>query len=100
MAAGAAAQIEDGFAAAIRPDAAAVFLLVEEVTGFLAVWNGDEHARVVLADFKLIGDGAVNAGLELRQTFFFADGKIVALVDALWLEEIDENVYDNLLPRL
>jgi len=54
----------------------------------------------VFADFKLIGDGAVNAGLDLRQALFFTDGKIVALVDALWLEEIDENVYDILLPRL
>ena len=99
-AAGTAAEVQNGLVFAIRANTAAVFLLVEEVTGFLAVWNGDEHARVVFADFKLIGDGAVDAGLELRQTFFFADGKIVALVDALWLEEIDENVYDNLLPRL
>ena len=99
-AAGAAAQIQNGSAGAIGADASAVFLLVEEVTGFLPVRDADEHTRVMLADFNLIRNAAIDAGFDLGKSFFFADGKIVTLVDAEGMEEVRKNVYEALLPRL
>ena len=64
-AAGAAAKVEDGLALAVGADAAAVFLLVEEVAGFLAGGDGDEHACIVLANFNLLGNRAIDARFDL-----------------------------------
>ena len=64
----------------------------------MAVGNGNKHARVVLADLDLIGNGAVDAGFDLRKALFFADRKIVALVDTLGAEKRGKDLYDVLLP--
>ena len=52
----------------------------------------------MLADRNFIGDGAGKAGLDLGQALFFADGKIVALVDALGREEVFQNRDDGAFP--
>ena len=85
-AAGAAAEVEHGPALRVGLQAAPVFLLVEEVPGLLAVFDADEHSGVVLANFKFVRNCPVDAFFDLRETFLFADGDVVPLVDALRLK--------------
>ena len=99
-AAGAAAEVEHGPALRVGLQAAPVFLLIEEVTGLLAVFDADEHSGVVLADFDLLRNCPVDTFFDLRETFLFADGDVVPLVDALWLKQFGQNGDDVVLPSL
>ena len=99
-AAGAAAEVEHGTALRVGLQAAPVFLLIEEVTGLLAVFDADEHSGVVLANFKFVRNGSEDAFFDLRETLLFADGDVVPLVDAPRLEKVSQDGNDLVLPAL
>ena len=70
------------------------------MSGLLAVCDGDEHARVVLADDKLLRDRTVHAGLDERQPLLFTHGQIVAFINAARREKLRQNGDQLRLPPL
>ena len=93
-----AAQIQHRPPGGIWPQMAAVFLLVEEVAGLLAVFDVHGHEGVVLTDDELRWDRAVDAALALLHALLFAHGKVVALINALRPEHLGQNG-ENIIPH-
>ena len=77
---------------------AAVFLLVEEVAGLLAVFDVHGHEGIVLADDELRRDSAVDAAPCAAPCPPFAHGKVVALINALRPEHLGQNG-ENIIPH-
>ena len=93
-----AAQVQHRPPGGIWPQMAAVFLLVEEVAGLLAVFDVYGHEGVVLTDDELRRDRAVDAALALLHALLFAHGKVVALINALRPEHLGQNG-ENIIPH-
>ena len=93
-----AAQVQHRPPGGIWPQMAAVFLLVEEVAGLLAVFDVYGHEGVVLTDDELRRDSAVDAALALLHALLFAHGKVVALINALRPEHLGQNG-ENIIPH-
>ena len=70
-------------------------LLGKEVT---AAMNEKLQARV--ADFDLLRNCPVDTFFDLRESFLFADGDVVPLVDAPRLEKVSQDGNDLVLPAL
>ena len=77
---------------------AAVFLLVEEVAGLLAVFDVYGHEGIVLTDDELRRDRAVDAALALLHALLFPHSEIVALINALRPEHLGQNG-ENIIPH-
>ena len=93
-----AAQVQHRPPGGIWPQMAAVFLLVEEVAGLLAVFDVYGHEGVVLTDDELRRNRAVDAALALLHALLFAHGKVVALINALRPEHLGQNG-ENIIPH-
>ena len=77
---------------------AAVFLLVEEVAGLLAVFDVHGHEGIMLADDELRRHRAVDAALALLHALLFPHSEIVALINALRPEHLGQNG-ENIIPH-
>ena len=99
-AAGVAAEIQYVPTLAVRPDPAPVFLLIQEVAGFLPVGDVHQHPGFVLPDLHQRRHPAVDTAGALGQAFLFPDGHVVPLIDPLWQEDFRQDLNQLLFPPL
>lgn len=80
--------------------AAAIFLLVEEMSGLLSVCDADQHGGVVLPNLKLVRHRPKDAAGHLRKPLFFAHGHVVPLKNALRMKNLIQQLDQDRLPAL
>ncbi len=97
---GVAAQVQDRPPGAVGADAAPVFLLVQEVAGFLALPQVRQHLRVVLHKRYELGHMAVNAAGDQGQALLLSNGHVVPLKDTQRMQEFRQKLHQVLLPGL
>ena len=83
---------------AIGPDAPPIFLLVQEVAGFLPMAKIGQHLGIVLPEGHQPRHLAVEAAGDLGQAFFFPDRYVISLVNSPWGE--DRPGREDVLPGL
>ena len=98
--AGVAAQIQNPGSGAIGPDAPPIFLLVQEMAGFLPMAKIGQHLGIVLPEGHQPRHLAVEAAGDLRQAFFFPDRYVISLVNSLGGEETGQELCEDVLPGL
>ena len=70
------------------------------MTGFLTIGNVDLHDGIMLPDLHCLRHLAVDAAGHQGHSLLDADGKIVALINALRREDLHENGDQLLFPLL
>ena len=85
---------------AIGPDAPPIFLLVQEMAGFLPMAKIGQHLGIVLPEGHQPRHLAVEAAGDLRQAFFFPDRYVISLVNSLGGEETGQELCEDVLPGL